>query len=42
MRRDSDRAIATDCEGHEIRVNDSMKETEGEVSSHNGMFGRYA
>ena len=33
MRRDSTRAIATDSEGHELRVNDNMKETEGEVSS---------
>jgi transcription elongation factor SPT5 len=31
MRRDSDRAIATDSEGHELRINDNMKEIEGEV-----------
>ncbi|KAJ7072492.1 transcription elongation factor SPT5 [Mycena amicta] len=30
MRRDSNRAIATDSEGHEVRINDNMKETEGE------------
>lgn len=32
MRRDSNRAIATDHEGHELRVNDNMKEIDGEVS----------
>lgn len=32
MRRDSNRAIATDSEGHELRVNDNMKEVDGEVS----------
>lgn len=31
MRRDSNRAIATDSEGHEIRINDNMKETQGEA-----------
>lgn len=30
MRRDSNRAIATDAEGHEIRINDNMKETDNE------------
>ncbi|KAF7321512.1 Transcription elongation factor SPT5 [Mycena kentingensis (nom. inval.)] len=30
MRRDSNRAIATDAEGHELRINDNMKETDGE------------
>ncbi|KAJ7132900.1 transcription elongation factor Spt5 [Mycena crocata] len=30
MRRDSHRAVATDSEGHELRINDNMKETEGE------------
>ncbi|KAK7460942.1 transcription elongation factor spt5 [Stygiomarasmius scandens] len=30
MRRDSNRAIATDSEGHELRVNDNMKEIDGE------------
>lgn len=33
MRRDSHRAIATDSEGHELRVNDNVKEVDGEVSS---------
>jgi transcription elongation factor SPT5 len=32
MRRDSNRAIATDSEGHELRMNDNMKEVDGEVS----------
>ena len=32
MRRDSNRAIATDAEGHELRVNDNVKEIDGEVS----------
>lgn len=31
MRRDSNRAVATDRDGHEIRINDNMKEVEGEV-----------
>jgi transcription elongation factor SPT5 len=31
MRRDSNRAIATDSEGHELRINDNVKETDGEV-----------
>ncbi|KAI6126791.1 hypothetical protein F5141DRAFT_1083369 [Pisolithus sp. B1] len=31
MRRDSLRAIATDSEGHELRVNDNVREIEGEV-----------
>ncbi|KXN87162.1 Transcription elongation factor SPT5 [Leucoagaricus sp. SymC.cos] len=30
MRRDSNRAVATDRDGHEIRINDNMKESEGE------------
>lgn len=30
MRRDSLRAIATDSEGHELRVNDNVREIEGE------------
>ncbi|KZP17373.1 hypothetical protein FIBSPDRAFT_30282 [Athelia psychrophila] len=30
MRRDSHRATATDAEGHEVRVNDNMKEVDGE------------
>lgn len=34
MRRDSSRAIATDSEGHELRVNDNVKEIDGEVSSY--------
>ena len=33
MRRDSNRAIATDAEGYELRVGDNMKENDGEVSS---------
>ena len=32
MRRDSNRAIATDSEGHELRINDNVKATEGEVN----------
>jgi transcription elongation factor SPT5 len=31
MRKNSERAIATDAEGHEIRVGDNMKESGGEV-----------
>ena len=31
MRRDSNRAIATDSEGHELRINDNVKEIDGEV-----------
>ena len=31
MRRDSNRAIATDAEGHELRINDNVKENDGEV-----------
>jgi transcription elongation factor SPT5 len=31
MRRDSNRAIATDSEGYELRVGDNMKENDGEV-----------
>ncbi|KAH9931558.1 uncharacterized protein B0H18DRAFT_989959 [Fomitopsis serialis] len=31
MRRDSNRAIATDAEGHELRVNDNVKEIDGEA-----------
>ncbi|KAG6832190.1 hypothetical protein H0H87_002300 [Tephrocybe sp. NHM501043] len=30
MRRDSARAIATDSEGHELRINDNVKEIDGE------------
>ncbi|KAJ7782978.1 transcription elongation factor Spt5 [Mycena metata] len=30
MRRDSHRAVATDSAGHELHVNDNMKETDGE------------
>lgn len=33
MRRDSNRAIASDSEGHELRVGDNVKETDGEVGS---------
>jgi hypothetical protein len=38
MRRDSNRAIATDAEGYELRVGDNMKENEGEVSKKNLLF----
>lgn len=31
MRRDSSRAIANDSEGHELRINDNVKEVEGLV-----------
>ena len=31
MRKDSRRAIATDSEGHELRVGDNVKEIDGEV-----------
>ena len=31
MRRDSNRAIATDAEGHELRVGDNVKENDDEV-----------
>lgn len=31
MRRDSYKAIATDSEGHELRVNDNVKEIDNEV-----------
>ncbi|KAF8558684.1 transcription elongation factor Spt5 [Imleria badia] len=31
MRRDSNRAIATDSEGHELRVNDNVREVDGEA-----------
>lgn len=34
MRRDSSKAIATDSEGHELRVNDNVKEVDGEVSTY--------
>lgn len=34
MRRDSHRATATDADGHEVRVNDNMKEVDGEVRCH--------
>ena len=34
MRRDSHKAIATDSEGHELRVNDNVKEIDNEVRSH--------
>ena len=32
MRRDSNRAIAVDSEGHELRIGDNVKEVDGEVS----------
>ena len=31
MRRDSSRAVATDADGHPIRMGDNLKEIEGEV-----------
>lgn len=31
MRKDSNNAIATDAEGHELKVNDNVKEVDGEV-----------
>ena len=34
MRRDSHNAIATDSEGHELRVSDNVKEIDNEVRSH--------
>ena len=33
MRRDSIRAVANDAEGHELRVNDNVKEVDGLVRS---------
>ena len=33
MRRDSSRAVATDSESHELRINDNVKEVDGEVSN---------
>lgn len=38
MRRDSHRAIAVDSEGHELRVNDNVKEVDGEVSVNSPPF----
>ncbi len=37
MRRDSNRAIATDSEGHELRTGDNVKEVDGEVSLPNAL-----
>ena len=31
MRRDSTRAVANDAEGHELRINDNVKEMDGLV-----------
>ena len=31
MRRDSSRAVANDAEGHELRINDNVKEVDGPV-----------
>ncbi len=31
MRKDSERAIATDAEGHVLRIRDNVKEVDGEV-----------
>jgi len=33
MRRDSIRAVANDAEGHELRINDNVKEVDGLVCS---------
>jgi transcription elongation factor len=33
MRKDSRRVISTDANGHELRVGDNVKETDGEVDS---------
>ena len=33
MRKDNRRVISTDANGHELRVGDNVKETDGEVSS---------
>lgn len=33
MRRDSHRAIAADSEGHELRINDNVKEIDGEIQT---------
>lgn len=32
MRRDSSKAVATDAEGHELHINDNVKEVDGAVS----------
>ena len=32
MRRDNRRVVSTDANGHELRVGDNVKETDGEVS----------
>ena len=32
MRKDNRRVISTDANGHELRVGDNVKETDGEVS----------
>ena len=37
MRKDSNRAIATDSEGHELRIQDNVKEADGEVGLHNSL-----
>jgi transcription elongation factor SPT5 len=31
MRRDSSKAVANDSEGHELRINDNVKEVDGAV-----------
>ena len=33
MRKDNRRVVSTDANGHELRVGDNVKETDGEVSS---------
>lgn len=34
LKRDSDRAVAADAEGHELHVHDNVKEVDGEVRCH--------
>lgn len=41
MRRDSNRAIATDAEGYELRVGDNMKEHDGEVKEDLSFYATY-
>ena len=47
MRRDSSRAIAIDSEGHELRINDNVKEVDGEgrkgrvLHTHQSFFAFY-
>lgn len=41
MRRDSTRAVANDSEGHELRINDNVKEVEGLVCRHDFIKDRF-